>query len=60
MATLYHLVRVLLKHSSELVQQKAGGDLKVGRGVVVKGGRGGGRVHSESPNPTAFGAMVLP
>lgn len=39
--TLYHLVRVLLKHSSELAQQKAGGDLKVGRGVVVKGeGRG--------------------
>lgn len=57
--TLYHLVRVLLKHSSELAQQKAGGDLKVGRGVVVKGGEGE-RVHSESPNPTAFGAMVLP
>lgn len=52
MATLYHLVGVLLKHSSELVQQKAGGDLKVGRGVVVKGG---GESTASPPIPRLLG-----
>lgn len=51
--TLYHLVRVLLKHSSELAQQKAGGDLKVGRGVVVKGG-GKGASPQRVPQSRGF------